>query len=1152
MQAQVTLRMQNVTVKEAIEALKKETKKSLFFEVGDIDLDRKISVDVQNKSMEEVLTQILKGQNLSYDIKGNYIVIAKTIAETKTRKHLVTGLVTDVDNQPLAGVTIVVPGTQAGTITDVDGKFTLDVPTGKNKIRISYLGFVPQDIAISNDNKPLTIVLHENSEQLSEVVIVGYGIQKKANLTGAVASIDGSSLADRPGYSASQMLQGKVPGLTIKPSSGRPGSGSSINIRGVNSINKGNPLVIVDGIEGDLETINADDIENISILKDASASAIYGARATFGVILVTTKQGEKDKKPTITYNGQFGWEKNTTSTEFETRGYYSVWLNDLFWRSYAGTNYTNYTEEDYNELWVRRNDKTEHPDRPWVVIDQRDGQDSYSYYANTDWYHYLYRDTRPLMSHNVSLRGGTDAATYFVSAGFNQEEGIFKENTDRYRKVNFRAKMDFKINDKMSFSTNVSYLNDSYKYPGVSGVNTNFSLDRVHGLASLVPENPDGSMVYTSSLSKYVLMDGLPLLLKNPNNKNKDKKDQTSVTAEYTYKPINDLVLKTNFNYRFYNTRVYNRQTNVTYSKYPGIKETLSTGRFENKLYERINTHNYYAYNLYGTYTKTFAQNHNLKAMGGYNWEKQTLKDVKATGYNLINDDLNDLNLVGQNIDGDRRTDVGGGYNEFSVMGFFGRINYDYAGKYLFEFSGRYDGTSRFRRQNRWAFSPSASAGWRISEEKFYGGAKSILEDVKFRFSYGTLGNQQVGYYDYLRLISIGTQNYLFGGEKSGIATLGAPTNADLTWEKAIHYNLGVDISTLNNRLNFTGDFYIRDTKDMLGESIALPAVYGASAPKANSADLRTKGYELTLSWRDSHQLFGDKLSYNISFTFNDYISTITKYDNPEKSFAKKHYEGKRLGEIWGYRIGGLFTSDAEATDYTSRIDQTYVNEIINQSAGPEGKPRGGDMKFLDLDGDNVISPATSVNSPGDQEIIGNSEPRYHYGMTAGASWYGVDFSIFFQGVGKADWYPEPNTMLFWGPYARPYSTYIPKDFHKQFWTEENPNAYFPRPRGYTALQGSRRQLTAVNDRYLQSMAYLRLKNITVGYTLPKKLTRMARIEKLRVYFSGENLVTWSNLKSDYIDPEAVTTNSIYGDESNLARNYPLSKVYTVGVNITF
>lgn len=1151
----ISVEMQNKTIKQILDEIEAQSEFTFFYNTTVVDVNKVVSINTTNQNIFDVLNEVFKDSNISYQVIDKRILLAnKQNAETKStgatqQSTPITGVVTDKDGEPIIGASITVKGTSIGTVTDLDGKFSINAPANST-LNITYIGYAQTSINVK-DKKYFDISLQEDDNLLEEVVVVGYGTQKKANLTGAVSTVDASALANRAGHSVSQMIQGKVPGLTVTSSSGRPGASSSLNIRGITSLNgKGEPLIIIDGIEGSLETINPNDIENISVLKDASASAVYGARASFGVVLVTTKQGEKGKRTTVKYSGQFGWQQNTTSTDYETRGYYSVWINDLFWRSYQGNNYTNYTEDDYNELWIRRNDKTEHPDRPWVVIDQRDGKDSYTYYGNTDWYHYLYRDTRPTMKHNVSLSGGSDMVSYYASAGFYNGEGLFKTNTDRYKQIDFRGKIDFKINDKMDFSTNISYLSNSYKYPGVGGVNTAFHLDKVHGLASLVPENPDGTMVYNTSLSRYVIMDGLPIIYKNPNNKNDDKRDQTSVTAEYTYKPIKGLELKTNFSYRYNSQSYMNRQTNLQYSKYPGVIETLSTGsRFEDKLYERINTHRYYAYNLYGTYTKTIAKNHNFKAMAGYNWEKQTLKDLKATGWNLTDPTLADLNLVGQDADGNRRTDVGGGFNEFSLMGVFGRLNYDYMGKYLVELSARYDGSSRFIKKDRWGFFPSGSLGWRLSEESFYGSAKNWLEDVKLRFSYGTIGNQVTSSnYEFVRTISLGTQSYLFGGDKPAIATIKAPIAGDLTWEKAIHYNLGADITTLNNRLSFTGDFYIRDTKDILTSSIALPAVYGASAPSMNAVDLRTKGYELSLTWRDSHMLLGDRFSYSITATFNDYISNITKFDNPEKVFTKGHYVGKRLGEIWGYKVDGLFRSDEEAKEYTSVVDQSYLDEIMF----PAGVWKGGDMKFLDLDGDNVILPGVSVDNPRDQIIIGNSEPRYHYGFTTSASWYGFDFSIFFQGVGKKDWYPEPDTMGFWSVYARPYATYIPKDFHKQFWSEENPDAYFPRPRGYLALQGSRRQLTAVNDRYLQDISYLRLKNLTVGYTLPQKWTRLAKIENLRIYFSGENLATWTGLKSDYIDPESIITNNIYGTSNNYARTYPMPKTYTVGIDITF
>ena len=483
--------------------------------------------------------------------------------------------------------------------------------------------------------------------------------------------------------------------------------------------------------------------------------------------------------------------------------------------------------------------------------------------------------------------------------------------------------------------------------------------------------------------------------------------------------------------------------------------------------------------------------------------------------------------------------EVAGGQNEYALAGFFARLNYDYKGKYLFEVSGRYDGTSRFAKDSRWGFFPSASAGWRISEEPFFSPVKDWFNNLKVRYSFGQLGNQQVGYYDYIREITISDQSYLFGGSTKPItASIEAPVAGDLTWEVSQQHNLGIDMSFFDNRLSFTGEAYVRDTRNMLTEGVALPAVYGASAPKMNSADLRTSGYELSLVWKDMFTLAGKPFQYHVGVNFSDYKTVITKYDNPNRTFAKSYYEGMTLGEIWGYRTGGLFLSDEDAMNYN--VDQSSVNS--NQKDGP----LAGDLKFLDLDGDNKISIGqNTVDNPGDREIIGNSEPRFNYGINLGFSWNNFDVSVFFQGIGKMDWYPAANCMAFWGPYARPYATLIPKDFHTMYWTEDNPDAYFPRPRGYIALSGSNRALTAVNDRYLQNIGYCRLKNLTVGYSLPKKWMKKIKMDNIRLYFTGENLFYISGIKSDYIDPELAMT----GGE---LRVYPWQKTIIFGIDVSF
>lgn len=937
------------------------------------------------------------------------------------------------------------------------------------------------------------------------------------------------------------MLQGSVPGLNVTMSSGRPGNSPSVNIRGMNSINGGSPLILIDGVEGSLDRVNPNDVESISVIKDASSSAVYGARASFGVILVTTKTGNNtDGKAKLSYSGKFGFTAPTTSTDYETRGYYSVYVNDLFMYNFNGSKYSHYTDADMEQLWARRNDKVEDPSRPWVIIDQRNGRDEYVYYANTDWYHYLFQDIKPTQTHNISFSGGNDRVKYYVSGSYYDEEGQFRENTDKFTRIDFRSKISFDVTDWLNVSNNTSYFKSWYSYPGSSGVDTAFSLMTVHALASYPTRNPDGSSLYiTSGSSSGNVMDGMLTALDKGLHKNNDDRDQISTTTEVTVTPFKGLEIKGNFTYTFYDYRAYNRFVNTTYSTYPGVIEELTTGsRFTDKLQEISNTHTFMQTNVYATYSKTFAEKHNLKVMAGFNWETKRLKDIRSEGYYLLSETLNDLNLVGVDAEGNKRMEVSGGQNEYAIAGVFARVNYDYKGKYLFEASGRYDGTSRFARASRWGFFPSASVGWKISEENFFSPVKDWFNYLKLRYSFGRLGNQQVGYYDYIREVNISDQTYLFGGSSLPIvANISAPVAGDLTWEVAQHQNVGVDMAFFNNRLAFTAEAYIRDTKDMLTDGIALPSVYGASSPKMNTADLRTSGYELSLSWKDMFMLAGRPFQYNVGFNFSDYTTVITKYDNPEYSFAMDYYEGMKVGEIWGYRTGGLFASDAEAAAYD--VDQSSVN------GGQKDGPLGGDLKFLDLDGNKIISiGSNSVDDPGDREIIGNSEPRFNYGINLGFSWCNFDVSIFIQGIGRMDWYPPSNCMAFWGPYARPYASLIPKDFHTMYWTEDNPDAYYPRPRGYIAL-GDNRALTVANDRYLQNIGYCRLKNVTIGYSLPQKWMKKIKADGIRIYFTGENLAYLSGLKSDYIDPELAMT----GGE---LRVYPWQKTFIFGIDINF
>lgn len=803
----VSISLKDATVKGVADALTKQT--GILFSY-DADLNSmslgEVKVSHKNSSLTSILDEVFANKGVKYSVVGVTVVLSRT---KSTGKRTITGQVNDASGMPVPGAVVMVVGQSGGTVTDASGRFSMSASDGEVTLAVQCLGYVEKTQLLSASADNIVMTIDEDALSIDETVVVGYGVQKKVNLTGAISTVSSENLENRTAPTLTHMLQGSVPGLNVTTSSGRPGNSASINIRGINSINGGSPLVLVDGAEGDLSRVNPADVESISVIKDASAAAVYGARASFGVILVTTKSGtEADGMATVRVNSRFGWEAPTTSTEFENRGYYSVYLNDLFYRAANGTNYTYYTQSDMQELWARVNDKRENPARPWVMIDQRDGRDTYLYYANTDWYHELFRDRRPNQQHSVSLSGGTAHVKYLLSGSYNREEGIFRRNTDKLDKYSFRSKISFDIKKWLNLTNNTSYYKYRYRYPGPSDVNTAFSLMTVHALASYPAHNPDGTSIgYTSFANNNYVMDGLLTILDNPNYKNEDNKDNLSTTTELTIKPLASLEIRANFTYALNQNRYMNRATNTEYSRYPGEMVQVTNSRSIDSLKEKTETQHYYATNIYATWTKSIAQAHNIKLMAGFNWETKHYKDVGAKGYYLMSQTLNDLNLVGSDADGNPRMETSGGQNEYALEGFFGRLNYDYKGRYLFEASGRYDGTSRFASSHRWGFFPSMSLGWRISEEKFFAPIKNTMNNFKLRYSYGSLGNQLVGYYDYIRKIAIGTGSYTFGsGTKPTIATIGAPVASNLTWEKTLQHDLGIDLAFFGNRLMFTAD----------------------------------------------------------------------------------------------------------------------------------------------------------------------------------------------------------------------------------------------------------------------------------------------------------------------------------------------------------
>ena len=1090
-----------------------------------------------------------------------------TFVSVQAQNREVSGRVLDTGGQPLVGAAVLLSGTTTGDVTDLDGAFSLKVPAGDVTLEVSCLGYAGQTLTVPAAQGQVTVILEEDKMLLDETVVIGYGTQKKVNLTGAITVVESKELEDRTAHNLNNMLQGSVPGLNITTSAGNPGAAGSLNIRGITSINSADPLVLIDGVEEDISRVNPNDVASISVIKDASAAAIYGARAAYGVILITTKSGtEKGGKATIRYSGRWGWEEPTVSTDFETRGYWSVYTVDKFWMSDAGKKYTTYNDHDMAELLARVNDKVEDPSRPWVVEEVRNGKKQWVYYCNTDWYHELYNDRHPVQQQNISVTGGNKEVKYYLSAGYDKQVGIIKVTPDVFQKYNLRAKIDAALNKYMRLSNNTAFFNSTYDYPGGSSIQDSFAYASRHALASFPLKNPDGSWLYATPMisGNYNVANGRHIVFGNGKHVNQQVRSDFTNTTELKVTPFQDLVLTANYTYRLYQNRNFYRSNHMDYRQRPGGDiEEYTTGAGLDELEENVTTYQRHSANVFGNYEHTWFDTHHFSATAGMNMEYWRSKNLTGKGQNLLSDTLIDLDLVGPDANGETIMEAYGGQNQYAIMGFFGRLNYDYKGRYLLEVSGRYDGTSRFQSGHRWGFFPSASLGWRISEEPFFRPLRGTIDNLKLRASYGNLGNQVVrtasggqNYFAYLREITINDfAGYSFGESStmSKYATLTNPVDADLTWETAEQYNLGLDLGMLGNRLTFTGEVYRRNTLNMLTTGPDLPAVYGASSPKTNAADLKTEGYELSLGWRDQITLAGHPFAYHLRANLSDFRTFITRFDNPTKSLAMDYYEGMRVGEIWGYVVDGLFATDEEAKDYTTNVlDCSMINGRMT------GGFRAGDLRFVDLDNDgggtavNVLSTgANTVDNPGDRKIIGNALPSLQYGLNFGFDWLGFDISAFFQGTGNHYWYPAGMNYMFWGAYSYSYVSFLQRDFIQRCWSEENPDTYFPRPRAYSATGG---ELARVNTRYLQNIRYLRFKNLTAGYTLPSAMTRKAGIEKVRVYFSGENLAYWSPLKENtrYLDPESAYSRNSGSDVAQDHISYPWQRTFMFGIDVTF
>jgi len=1169
----VDISQQNATVKSFTEEFTAQTGIPFSYEseLASFSLG-KVSLHTDD-TLEALLTAVFSGKGIEFKVVNDMVVLAKAapvvstpspaVQQPQPQAITVSGTVLDQEGMGLIGAAVMEKGnTTNGTMVDLDGNFSIQVSPDAVLV-FECISYKTVEEAV-NGRSRINVVMQEDNQLLEEVVVVGYGVQKKVNLTGAVSVIDGKELNARPVTNTAMAIQGADPSLVLTTSSGSiDGTNYSVNVRGKVSLNSGSPLVLIDGVEGSLTQVNPNDIESVSVLKDASACAIYGAKASAGVILINTKSGaEGDAK--LTYNGRFSLSSNTTSTDFITSGYDYVTLTNDFYTTYKGYGAWTYTDEQMEMLKERRYDVTENPERPWVVPDESEKY-TYLYLGNFDWYKFLFNRVRPETEHNVTVRGGTEKAKYYASARYLYREGLFTGTAqDRFNGVYLRGKMDAKISRWLTYSSNVSLERTDYDWGGF------WEMDGSTGYTSqgimwnvtqnvgpqLVPYNPDGTINMVPGFladANSPLMSGRGGVFMDGRNHNSNVNNYWTWTSRLLLDIAKGLKFTVDYSYKRHDRRsnfrslpTANSYDNVNKRMYSG--NGLSGGDFSNgSVYDFTREYRYYkdghVVNAFFSYNHTFGKDHNLSATLGGNFDDYYSSSITIQQKGSLSDALSYINMANGEIEEAAQSN-----SAYRTLGFFGRVNYDWKGTYLLELSGRFDGSSRFPAAHRWGFFPSASVGWRISEEQFFQPIKNVVSNAKIRASFGTLGNQQVDDYYYWEEIKTGLlSGYTFDGiSNAPYAYSEAPVSSTLTWETVVSKNIGIDLGFFRNRLSFTADFFIRDTKDMLTAGMALPYVYGEDAPKENAADLRTKGYELALSWKDNLTLGGKPLYYGVTATLGDFVTHITRFDN-ESMLLSQNYVGKRLGDIWGYRTDGLFATDADASAYEASIESfSTVNKGIQAQAAPYNHLMAGDIIYRDLNGDGKINTGdNTLNNPGDREVIGNSRPRYNYAFKADFSWNGIDVSIFFQGVGKMDWMPSANCSYFWGPYSYHRPTFIPTDFAQRIWSPEegadNSQAVYPRMRGRVAASS----YLVTSDYYLQNAAYLRLKNLTIGYTLPLK---GEVFERVRFYLSGENLFYLSPLTrvTKYVDPEVATTST--GDDCT----YPYSKTFSLGVDITF
>jgi TonB-linked SusC/RagA family outer membrane protein len=1064
---------------------------------------------------------------LSFCILFMFMVMSLSAQQLAVR-----GTVTDENGEPLIGANVTEKGTTNGVMTDVDGSFTLSVSPDA-VLTISYVGYLGQEVkAVSGTN--MTIKLFDDTKALDEIVIVGFGTQRKVNLTGSVGIATAKEIESRPVSSATQALQGLIPGLKITTNSGKLDNAMDISVRGLGTIGEGSngsPLILIDGMQGDLNNINPQDIENISVLKDAAASSIYGSRAPFGVILVTTKKGAEGKT-SINYNNSFRVAKPINMPKAMDSYTFANMMNEA--ARHQGVN-PDYTDEVMQKMLDYQAGKLQYGLDP--SADGTKWEDRWTKgYANTDIWKETFKSSVFSQEHNLSITGGSNKISYYTSFNYLDQGGLLNFGEEAMKRYNLTGKINATLTDWLKFNFSTRFTRRDETRP-TAFVDTYFeTLGR--GNWPNVPIFDRNGHINHDDPRK--LAEG---------GQRTYQHDRNYYQGAFIIEPLKNWVTNVEFNYSI--NEISTKAVSLTTYNYDPAGNRLDNGSQNTNLKENDQKENYLNFNLYSTYSRTFAENHNFKIMGGFQAEERKYHYFDATKYGLLSNELTEFDLTnGLSGKGEAMESIiTGNSNEWATAGFFGRLNYDYKGRYLAEVNLRYDGSSRFRRNERWLWSPSFSLGWNIAHEKFFEPINSTVNQLKFRFSYGELGNQNTNaYYPTYRTITLSsTGDWLQNGKRTNTAEVGSLISTSLTWETVQSYNIGLDFGLFNNRLSGSFDYFTRYTKNMVGPAPQLPITLGLDPPKTNNCDLKTRGWEISISWRDRLK---NGLGYGITANISDQETYIDSYPGNKTGSIDQYMSGKKVGLIWGYETIGIAKSQQEMDNHLSTLPNGGQNELGTQWAA-------GDIMYKDIDGDGKISEgARTWNDHGDLKVLGDANPHYFFGVDLTADWKGIDFRCFLQGVLKHDYWPGESSY-FWGVrggYSKWFT--IGLEEHNDYFREQpvglagneipaNLDSYFPRPIFSASSNGnsfgSKNQ--KIQTRYMQNAAYMRLKNLQVGYTLPSVWTQKIGISKCRVYVSGENLITFTSL-FDVFDPETCTGG--WGGNS-----YPLSRTWSFGLSVT-